>query len=579
MIYYNTFFIISFLLSIFYVYRFQKHFDVNITAIFLLIPVVNLGYIFMAKASNLDQALVANRIIYLGGCFLPYFITFSIFNLCKIEVKPWIRTILIMLNSSVYVCVLLVGRNKLFYESVVYKYSKGVAYMEKEYGPVHTVFILMLAFYILIGTGTIVYTYFKKKEVSRVMLYLLFLPEFFSVIGYFGGKLLGMVYELSPVTFVIAQLVYLFISRRLSFYKVSDMAIDTLLMNGRNGYVMMDLKHHYLGSNLTAKEIFPSLKNVPVDDNLEEDEILKEYFVKWVDAFSTKGNSEEFYVKKNDEDEDNNQYYTIEIDYLYNEKSKIGYQIFLKDDTDDIKYIKLLNNYRAELSEEVEAKTARIVQMHNNLILSMATMVESRDNSTGGHIKRTSDCIRILIDEIRKDNKLKLSDEFCRNLIKAAPMHDLGKIAVPDNILKLERRYEPEEFEKMKSHAAEGAKIVHNILKDTDDDAFHVLAENVAHYHHERFDGSGYPDGLKGEEIPIEARIMAIADVYDALVSKRCYKESMSFEDADRIIMEGMGTHFDPQLKDYYVKARPRLEEYYKAETEKVVKNEKKGDE
>ena len=411
------------------------------------------------------------------------------------------------------------------------------------------------------------------------MLYLLFLPEFFSVIGYFGGKLLGMVYELSPVTFVIAQLVYLFISRRLSFYKVSDMAIDTLLMNGRNGYVMMDLKHHYLGSNPTAKEIFPGLKNVPVDDNLEEDEILKEYFVKWVDAFSAKGNSEEFYVKKNDENEDHNQYYTIEIDYLYNEKSKIGYQIFLKDDTDDIKYIKLLNNYRAELSEEVEAKTARIVQMHNNLILSMATMVESRDNSTGGHIKRTSDCIRILIDEIRKDNKLKLSDEFCRNLIKAAPMHDLGKIAVPDNILKLERRYEPEEFEKMKSHAAEGAKIVHNILKDTDDDAFHVLAENVAHYHHERFDGSGYPDGLKGEEIPIEARIMAIADVYDALVSKRCYKESMSFEDADRIIMEGMGTHFDPQLKDYYVKARPRLEEYYKAEAEKVVKNEKKGDE
>ena len=115
----------------------------------------------------------------------------------------------------------------------------------------------------------------------------------------------------------------------------------------------------------------------------------------------------------------------------------------------------------------------------------------------------------------------------------------------------------------MERFAAEGAKIVHEILKDTDDDAFHVLAENVAHYHHERFDGSGYPDGLKGEEIPIEARIMAIADVYDALVSKRCYKESMSFEEADRIIMDGMGTHFDPQLKEYYVNARPRLEEYY----------------
>ena len=97
----------------------------------------------------------------------------------------------------------------------------------------------------------------------------------------------------------------------------------------------------------------------------------------------------------------------------------------------------------------------------------------------------------------------------------------------------------------------------------TDDDSFHLLAENVAHYHHERWDGSGYPDGLKGEEIPLEARIMAIADVYDALVSKRVYKDSMSFEQADSIILSGMGTQFDPGLKEYYISARPKLEAYY----------------
>ena len=147
-------------------------------------------------------------------------------------------------------------------------------------------------------------------------------------------------------------------------------------------------------------------------------------------------------------------------------------------------------------------------------------------------------------------------------------MHDLGKIAVDDAILRNPNRFTPEEYEVMKKHAAEGARIVHEILKDTDDKAFHHLAENVAHYHHERWDGSGYPEGLKGEEIPLEARIMAIADVYDALVSKRVYKERMSFEEADRIISEGMGTHFDPQLKECYEKARPRLEEYYRAENQ-----------
>jgi len=115
----------------------------------------------------------------------------------------------------------------------------------------------------------------------------------------------------------------------------------------------------------------------------------------------------------------------------------------------------------------------------------------------------------------------------------------------------------------MKTHAPEGARIVHEILKGTDDVEFHHIAENVAHYHHERWDGSGYPEGLKGEEIPLEARIMAVADVYDALVSKRVYKEKMSFEKADRIMREGMGSQFAPEMEEVYLRARPRLEAYY----------------
>jgi putative two-component system response regulator len=204
--------------------------------------------------------------------------------------------------------------------------------------------------------------------------------------------------------------------------------------------------------------------------------------------------------------------------------------------------------------------------MHNNMILAMATMVESRDNSTGGHIKRTSKVVNILISEIQKDkskDRLVLSAEFCHNIIKAAPMHDLGKIAVDDAILRKPGRFTDEEFEKMKIHAAEGARIVHEILEGTDDKRFHILAENVAHYHHERWDGSGYPEGLKGEEIPLEARIMAVADVYDALVSKRVYKDAMDFEKADSIMMESFGMHFDKQLEKYYVAARPKLEAYY----------------
>ena len=239
--------------------------------------------------------------------------------------------------------------------------------------------------------------------------------------------------------------------------------------------------------------------------------------------------------------------------------------LYIQDDTKDQKYIALIDDFNDKLRNEVAEKTKHIVEMHDQLILGMATMVESRDNSTGGHIKRTSDVVKILIDEILKDkhNALTLTPEFCHNIIKAAPMHDLGKIAVNDAILRKPGKFTPEEFTEMKTHAEEGAHIVHEILKDTDDYAFHRLAENVAHYHHERWDGSGYPRGLKGTDIPLEARIMAVADVYDALVSKRVYKESMSFSQADEIMTEGFGKHFDGQLEKYYVLARPRLEAYY----------------
>ena len=127
---------------------------------------------------------------------------------------------------------------------------------------------------------------------------------------------------------------------------------------------------------------------------------------------------------------------------------------------------------------------------------------------------------------------------------------------------------------------AQGARIVHEILRATDDNEFHRLAENVAHFHHERWDGSGYPDHLKGEEIPLEARIMAVADVYDALVSKRVYKDKMPYEKANSIIMEGMGSQFDPALEPIYTAARPRLEAYYnEVDKEEEQKASRKTDE
>lgn len=210
----------------------------------------------------------------------------------------------------------------------------------------------------------------------------------------------------------------------------------------------------------------------------------------------------------------------------------------------------------------VVSKREKAVQ--DQLVIGMATMVEGRDNSTGGHIKRTSQVVALLVEEMIKDPNLSLDSQFARSVIKAAPMHDLGKIAVDDAVLRKPGKFTPEEFAAMKNHSKEGARIVKEVLGDSSDEAFAEIAMNVAHYHHERWDGSGYPNGLKGEEIPLEARIMAIADVYDALVSKRVYKDEFSFEQANQIIMENMGKQFDPELEKYYLKARDKIEQFYK---------------
>ncbi|MCI5750873.1 MAG: response regulator [Oscillospiraceae bacterium] len=221
-----------------------------------------------------------------------------------------------------------------------------------------------------------------------------------------------------------------------------------------------------------------------------------------------------------------------------------------------------LEALRRDLSVQLEARTRHIKYIQDMMVLGMAAMVESRDLSTGGHIKRTSMVVKIFAERLSKEHDT-LKRSFLDMVIRAAPMHDLGKIAVDDRVLRKQGKFTPEEYAEMKKHSAEGSRIVKQILEGVEEEKFVRIAENVAHYHHEKWDGTGYPDGLAGEAIPIEARIMALADVFDALVSKRCYKEAYSYDTAFSIIDSSIGTHFDPQLGRLFLKSRPELEALY----------------
>lgn len=188
-------------------------------------------------------------------------------------------------------------------------------------------------------------------------------------------------------------------------------------------------------------------------------------------------------------------------------------------------------------------------EAHSSAIDSMITVVEGKDRETGGHILRTREYVRVLAEYLRKKGIYNFSPTFIKVLCQAVPLHDIGKVAIPDNILNKNGSLDEKEWEVMKKHVIYGKEIIQKAkMRSSGKNLFLNAATNIAYTHHEKWDGSGYPQGLKGDEIPIEGRLMAIADVYDALTSKRVYKEKFNYEKAENMIINESGTHFDPIL-------------------------------
>lgn len=208
----------------------------------------------------------------------------------------------------------------------------------------------------------------------------------------------------------------------------------------------------------------------------------------------------------------------------------------------------------------------RMKNYNSEIVTSFATLVESRDSSTGSHVKRTKSYVKIILDEIKTNSLYSsiMTKDFEDKMMNAAPMHDIGKISIPDTILQKPGKLTDEEYSVMKKHSVLGGEIIQEIFKDMDDKEFLNIAYDVTRYHHEKWNGNGYPEGLVGKEIPFSARIMAIADVFDAISAKRCYRDAMPLEKCFAIIKEGKGVDFDPVLTDLFLNAREKVEKVCK---------------
>jgi putative two-component system response regulator len=214
-----------------------------------------------------------------------------------------------------------------------------------------------------------------------------------------------------------------------------------------------------------------------------------------------------------------------------------------------------LKHHRDHLEELVKERTRELELTQEVTIESMASLAEYRDPETGGHIKRTKNYVKALAAHMRGHAKFEafLDDKTIELLYMSAPLHDIGKVAIEDSILLKPGKLTDEEFDKMKKHTVYGRDAIHGAVKKLGHDSFMRHAEDIAYTHQEKWDGSGYPQGLKGEDIPISGRLMAVADVYDALISHRVYKKPFTHTKAVNIILEGKGSHFDPDMVDAFM--------------------------
>lgn len=554
--YYYITVILSFINLVCFIYTFEgKKVNCLLLLINLLMLVSNLGYLAKALAQTLPEAVIALKICYIGGCFIPPVLLWAITCIANFKMNHWIPTVSYLFSFFVFALVLTIGYNNVYYKFLDISSFMGTTIIVKKYN--WTAFFF---YFVMIGNTIptlliVFYSLFKKNTVSNKNAKLIVCMEVLNIFLFIVSGKYNHIIEVMPFMYVVDGWIMIYLQRRVMMYNVEDSINTSMGTQENNSYIIFDINKNYIGSNSKFEQLFPEIVNCGIDFKIKNiPEVEKMY--SWIEAFN-KDNKKEFPFEKN------GQHYNCTVAKVLFKDKLVGNIIEFKDDTDKFNYLRLLSKYNTELENEVREKTKQIYNIQSKLVVGMANMVENRDENTGGHIKRTSGIVKILVDTIIQYDLFMNDEDYFQNIVKAAPMHDLGKITITDTILRKPGRLTSEEFEIMKTHATKSAELVEEILQDAEEKDFVEIAKNVAKHHHERWDGSGYPDKLKGEEIPFEARLMAVADVYDALVSERCYKKAMSFEEASKIMLESMGTHFDPEFEQVFLLSQQRLENYY----------------
>ena len=363
MAYYVTIFILSLICCVFYYIKKRDYYSVNYTLIFILAIMSQGSYIIIALSRNAREALVANKILYIGGCYLILIGLFLIFSVCKIKIPKWLKFLLFMFASFVYACVLTTGYSDLFYKSFDIRIENGVAVMVKEYGPLHNIFLAEIAIFLVMTFAALIYGWFKNPNVSRINLAIGGFMQVFSIFAYFIGRSITTEIEWMALADLVDEIGFLIIMDRISLYKVDDLVSTSILNEGHTGYISLDFKKRYLSATDIAKKYFPEMSKNLADKQIE-DEKIRALFDAWIDEFEVDKVSKTHNYRRGEF------IYAIKVAYLYDGKRKRGYLLEVADDTAHQQHLEGIERYNQNLNRELQVKTKLIeeLQFKNKVI-------------------------------------------------------------------------------------------------------------------------------------------------------------------------------------------------------------------
>lgn len=536
----------------------NKNMDTLFIMFFIAIIINCAGRYLLAISEGLEMAIWANKFLYVGGVYAPLLSVLVLARLCDIKIPRLLSGLMALYSTIVFGLVMTIGKCGIYYKNVDLAKENGYSYLIKTYGPLHVLYPVMMVTYALLMIVFMCVAFRKRHYISFRIVTTVSLTCFSVICIYIIERAVGMKVSILAIGYLIGLFLLIKYFDYLNMYDMSSNVITTVEKLKEYGYIVFDDKYCFINANAVIRGLFPEINQWEVDKEVKpSDSFLYNEVVRYLVEYDGKEKSKILNVGE--------AFFELNIrDINYGKKGKIGYLLEFTDRTIEQRYYRTIEEYNTNLEKEVNEKTAHILHIKDMMVLGMADMVENRDNNTGGHIKRTSEVVKIFAGKLMENrNEFGFEDTFLLQVAKAAPMHDLGKISIADAVLRKPGKYTDEEFAEMKRHTTEGARIVESLLQGVEDDEFVRIAKNVAHYHHEKWNGQGYPNGISGEDIPVEARIMALADVFDALVSKRCYKEAYSCEKAYEIIEESLGTHFDPNLGRIFLTCKDELERLY----------------